>query len=177
MSASHRVLRAVMVLASLGLVVLPYAVGGGLHPVAAALVVLTVLAVRRPESLLVGGLLVAHAVHWTASAPVPDGFGPWLGVLGGGWLALLVHVCASAAATWPPAAPVPAAALLRWGRRTAAVGLVTVPVWGVAVLTRDQSLRGEVSMTFVAMAGLTVLGLALHVATGAAAASRGARAR
>jgi hypothetical protein len=143
-----------MALASLGLIALPYAAGGGLHVAAAVLVVLTVLAVRSPESLWVAGLLVGHAIHWTAA---PTRLDDGLARLVGAWLALLVHVCASAAATWPSAAPMPRRALLRWGRRTATVALATVPVWGVSMLTRDQSLRGEVSMTFVALAALALL--------------------
>ena len=88
-----------MALASLGLVALPYAAGGGLHAAAAVLLVLTVLAVRSPESLWVAGLLVGHAIHWTATTPAPTRLGDWLALLVGAWLALLVHVCASAA--WP----------------------------------------------------------------------------
>ena len=157
MTRSHQVVRALMALASLGLIALPYAAGGGLHVAAAVLLVLTVLAVRSPESLWVAGLLVGHAIHWTATTPAPTRLDDWLALLVGAWLALLVHVCASAAATWPSAAPMPRRALLRWGRRTATVALATVPVWGVSMLTRDQSLRGEVSMTFVALAALALL--------------------
>jgi amino acid permease len=105
---------------------------------------------------------VGHAIHWTATTPAPTRLGDWLALLVGAWLALLVHLCASAAATWPSAAPMPRPALLRWGRRTATVALATVPVWGVSMLTRDQSLRGEVSMTYVALAALTLLCGALY---------------
>ena len=48
MSLSHRLLRIVMALASLGLVALVYAAGGGLDFVAAALVLGTGYAVLRP---------------------------------------------------------------------------------------------------------------------------------
>lgn len=163
MSPSHRVLRVVMALASLGLVALVYAAGGGIHLLALGLVLTTLYAVARPESVVVILLLTAHAVHWVGSAPVPRGWGSWLWLLLGAWLALLVHVCAAAAVTWPPVAPVPRAALRRWSRRTAAVALATVPVWAVAAATRDQSLRGEAPMTYVALAGLTLLGAALFL--------------
>jgi hypothetical protein len=163
MAISHRVLRAVMGLSSLGLVVLVYAAGGGIHLLALGLVVATLYAVARPESVVVILLLVAHAVHWVGSAPVPRGWGSWLWLLLGAWLALLVHLSAAAAVTWPSVAPVPRAALWRWVRRTAAVALATVPVWAVSAATRDQSLRGEASMTYVALAGLTLLGAALHL--------------
>lgn len=163
MSPSHRVLRLVMALSSLGLVALVYAAGGGIHLLALALVLGTAYAAARPESVAVTLLLVAHAVHWVGSAPVPRGWGSWLWLLLGAWLALLVHVCASGAVTWPAVAPVPRAALRRWGLRTALVALATVPVWAVAAATRDQSLRGEASMTFVALAGFTLLGAALYL--------------
>ena len=163
MSTSHRVLRVVMALSSLGLVALVYAAGGGIHLLALALAVATPYAVSRPESVAVILLLAAHAVHWVGSAPVPRGWGSWLWLLLGAWLALLVHVSAAAAVTWPSVAPVPRAALRRWGLRTAAVALATVPVWAVAAATRDQSLRGEASMTYVALAGLTLFGAALYL--------------
>lgn len=162
MSLTHRLLRVVLALASLGIIVLVYSADGGWHPLALLLAVGTAYAVARPESVVVGLVLVVHAVHWTATAPAPEGLRSWLVLLGGSWLALLVHVCASAAVTWPSAAPVPPAALRRWGLRSAAVALATVPVWGVAAATRDQSLRGEVSMTYVAMAALTLLGAVFY---------------
>lgn len=158
MALSHIALRGVMAAASLGLVALPYAASGGLHLVAAALVVLTAVAVVRLESVVVTALLLCHAVHWTASAPVPERMAQWLALLAGAWLVILVHVCASAAVTWPAAARVPRHALLRWARRTAVVALGVVPVWAVCAATSEQSLRGEVSMTYVAIAGLALLG-------------------
>jgi hypothetical protein len=163
MSLSHRMLRVVMALSSLGLVALVYAAGGGIHLLALALVLVTVYAVARPESVVVILLLAVHAVHWVGSAPVPRGWGSWLWLLLGAWLALLLHVGAAAAVTWPSVAPVPRAALRRWARRTAVVALATVPVWAVCAATRDQSLRGEASMTYVALAGLTLLGGALYL--------------
>lgn len=163
MSGSHRLLRVVMALSSLGLVALVYAAGGGIHLLALGRVLGTVYAVTRPEALAVTVLLVAHAVHWVGSAPVPRGWGAWLWLLLGAWLALLLHVTASAAVTWPSVAPVPRAALRRWGRRTALVALAAVPVWAVSAATRDQSLRGEAAMTYVALAGLTLLGATLYL--------------
>lgn len=163
MATSHRVLRVVMGLASLGLVALVHAAGGGIPLLALALALATPYAVARPESPAVILLLVGHAVHWVGSAPVPRGWGGWAWLLLGAWCALLVHVCASAAVTWPSVAPVPRAALARWARRTGLVALATVPVWAVAAATRDQSLRGEASLTYVALAGLTLLGAALHL--------------
>jgi hypothetical protein len=163
MSPSHRLLRVVMALSSLGLVALVYAAGGGIHLLALGLVAATLYAVARPESVVVTLLLAGHAVHWVGSAPVPRGWGSWLWLLLGAWLALLVHLSAAAAVTWPSVAPIPRAALRRWGLRTAAVALATVPVWVVAAATRDQSLRGEASMTYVALAGLTLLGAALYL--------------
>jgi hypothetical protein len=163
MSTSHRLLRILMALSSFGLVALVYAAGGGIHLLALGLVLTTLYAVGRPESVAVTLLLVAHAVHWVSSAPVPLGWGSWAWLLLGSWAALLVHLCASAAVTWPPVAPVPRPALRRWGRRTVLVALATVPVWVVAAATRDQSLRGEASMTYVALAGLTLLGAALYL--------------
>ena len=136
-----------MALASLGLVALPYAAGGGLHAAAAVLLVLTVLAVRSPESLWVAGLLVGHAIHWTATTPAPTRLGDWLALLVGAWLALLVHVCASAAASVAVGRAHARAGPAALGPPAATVALATVPVWGVSMLTRDQSLRGEVSMT------------------------------
>jgi hypothetical protein len=163
MSASHRLLRVVMALSSLGLVALVYAAGGGIHLLALALVLATLYAVARPESVVVTLLLVGHAVHWVGSAPVPRGWGGWVWLLLGAWCALGVHVCASASVTWPSVAPIPRAALLRWARRTGLVALATVPVWAVAAAIRDQSLRGEASMTYVALAGFTLLGAALYL--------------
>ena len=162
MSLSHRLLRIVMVLASLGLVALVYAAGGGLSVVAAGLVLGTGYAVLRPGSIAVAVLIIAHAVHWTVSAPAPEGLGPWLALLAGAWLVLLLHLCATAAVTWPEVAPIPRAARRRWGLRTLAVALATVPVWAVSSATRGQSLRGEVSMTYVALAALTLLCGALY---------------
>jgi hypothetical protein len=152
-----------MVLSSLGLIGLVYAAGGGTLLLAVPLVLLTVWVVTRPESVLVTLLLVGHAIHWVTSTPVPQGWGSWTWLLLGSWLVLLLHLSASAAVTWPSVAPVPRAALRRWGRRTGLVALATVPVWLVAAVTRDQSLQGEASMTYVALAGLTLLGGALYL--------------
>lgn len=162
MSRSHRLLRVIMAMSSLGLIGLVYAAGGGFHPLTVLLVLGSAYAVARPESVVVGLLIVGHAVHWTGTAPAPEGLRAWLGLLAGSWLALLVHLCASAAVTWPAVAPVPRAALRRWGLRTAVVALAAVPVWVVSAMTRDQSLRGEVSMTYVALAALTLLGGTLY---------------
>ena len=175
MAPSHVGLRAVMALAALGLTLLPFTASGGMVPFAAVLVVLTVVAVARPESIAVLVLLVGQAVHWTTTAPVPDRLPQWLTVLGGAWLALLVHVTASAGVTWPAKAPIPRRALLRWAARAAIVGLAVVPVWAVAALTREQSLRGEVSMTYVALAALSLLGGAVFLLARPSPASSGPR--
>ena len=153
MSRSHLALRALLVLSSLGLIGLVYAAGGGTLLLAVPLVLLTAWVVTRPESVFVTLLLVGHAIHWVASTPVPRGWEAWTWLLLGSWLMLLLHLSASAAVTWPEVAPVPPVALRRWGRRT---GLV-------AAVTRDQSLQGEASMTYVALAGLTLLGGALYL--------------
>ena len=50
-----------------------------------------------------------------------------------------------------------------------------MPVWAVAALTREQSLRGEVSMTYVALAALTLLGGAVFLMARPSPASGGAR--
>jgi len=163
MSRSHLLLRALLVLSSLGLVALVYAAGGGILLLAVLLVLLTAWVLTRPESVPVTLLVVGHGVHWVSSAPVPQGWAGWTWLLLGSWLVLLLHVSASAAVTWPSAAPVPRAGLRRWGLRTGVVALATVPVWVVAAVTRDQSLQGEASMTYVALAGLTLLGGALYL--------------
>jgi hypothetical protein len=157
MSPSHVTLRAVMALSSAGLLGLTYAASGGVLPAAAALAVLTAVAVARPESWAVLGLVLGHAVHWTATAPAPEGPAGWTTVLGGAWLVLLLHVSASAAVTWPSGTAVPARGARRWAARTAVVALAVVPVWAVSAATRQQSLRGEVSMTYAAIAGLALL--------------------
>lgn len=175
MAPSHIGLRVVMTVAALGLTLLPFTVSGGMPAFAAALVVLTVVAVARPESIAVLVLLVGQAFHWTTTAPVPERLPQWLAVLCGAWLALLVHATASAAVTWPAKAPIPRRALLRWAARAAVVGLAVVPVWAVAALTREQSLRGEVSMTYVALAALTLLGGAVFLMARPSPASGGAR--
>ena len=163
MSRSHLVLRALLALSSLGLVGLVYAVGGGTLLLAVPLVLLTAWVLARPESVLVILLVVGHAIHWVTSAPVPQGWAGWTWLLLGAWLVLLLHLSASAAVTWPSVAPVPRAALRRWGQRAGVVALATVPVWAVAAVTRDQSLQGEASMTYVTLAGLTLLGGALYL--------------
>ena len=112
MAPSHIGLRVVMTVAALGLTLLPFTVSGGMPAFAAALVVLTVVAVARPESIAVLVLLVGQAFHWTTTAPVPERLPQWLAVLCGAWLALLVHATASAAVTareGPDPSPGPAA--------------------------------------------------------------------
>jgi hypothetical protein len=163
MSRSHFLLRALFALSSLGLVGLVYAAGGGTLLVAVPLVLLTAWVLTRPESVLATLLVVGHGIHWAASAPVPEGWVDWTWLLLASWLVLLLHLSASAAVTWPSVAPVPPAALRRWGRRAGLVALATVPVWAVAAVTRDQSLQGEASMTYVALAGLTLLGGGLYL--------------
>jgi hypothetical protein len=164
MATSQGLLRLGLVLSSLGLTALalwsspqPAWVLGG------ALVLLTALAARRPESLALPGLLVAHVVHWYTVVGSPDATGGWVRLLLAAWLLLLVHVCASAAAVWPPEAPLPRAAVGRWGRRTAAVAALTVPVWGIAALGSSQRPVGEVVLTFAAIAALVLLGGAAHL--------------
>lgn len=157
MSPSHLAVRTVMALSSAGLLALTYAASGGVLPVAVALAVLTAVAVARPESWAVLALVLGHAVHWTATAPAPENLAQWTTVLGGAWLVLLLHVSASAAVTWPSRTAVPGRGWRRWAVRTAVVAVAVVPVWAVGAVTRQQSLRGEVSMTYVAIAGLALL--------------------
>lgn len=163
MSRSHLALRALLVLSSLGLIGLVFAAGGGTLLLAVPLVLLTAWVSTRPESVLVILLVVGHGIHWVSSTPVPRDRAGWAWLLLGAWLMLLLHLSASAAVTWPSVAPVPRAALRRWGLRTGLVALATVPVWAVAAVTRGQSLQGEASMTYMALAGLALLAGGLYL--------------
>jgi hypothetical protein len=158
MSRSQLVLRGVLVGASLTLLVLTLAASP--HPIVVAafvLVALTVYAAVEPDSVLVTVLLGGHALHWLAAVPVPADTAAWAGLLVAGWAGLVLHLAASLAASLPGAVPVPGLSLRRWSRRAALVAAATVPVWAVAMLSGQEAVKGEVSLTYAAIAAVALL--------------------
>ena len=164
LSRSQATVRGLLVAASLALVWLTLvAAPHGLVVAAVALVPLSVWAAWRPESPWATVLVAALVLHWVATVPVPSGAGAWLRLLAAAWLVLTVHLCAAFAASLPPSAPIPRAALRRWGRRGAVVAAVTLPVWALALVAGEQGVAGEVGLTYAAIAAAAVLALAVHL--------------
>jgi hypothetical protein len=158
MSRSQLLLRGLLVAASLTLLVLTLAASP--HPIivaAVVLVALTVYAAVEPDSVLVTVLLGGHALHWLAAVPVPSDTAAWVGLLAAAWAGLVLHLTASLAASLPGPVPVPRLSLLRWARRGAAVAGATVPVWAVAMLSGQEAVKGEVSLTYAAIAAVALL--------------------
>ncbi len=158
MSRSQLVLRAVLVATSLTVLVLTLAASP--HPIVVAafvLVALTVYAAVEPDSVLVTVLLGGHVLHWMSAVPVPTSTAGWVGLLGAAWSGLVLHLTASLAASLPGPVPVPALSLRRWGRRGAAIAAATVPVWAVAMLSGQEAVKGEVSLTYAAIAAVALL--------------------
>jgi hypothetical protein len=158
MSRSQLVLRGVLAVASLALLVLTLAASP--HPIivaAVVLVALTVYAAVQPDSGLVTVLLAGHALHWLAAVPVPGSTAAWLGLLAAAWAGLVLHLTASLAASLPGAVPVPGLSLRRWARRGAIVAAATVPFWAVAMLSGQEAVEGEVSLTYAAIAAVALL--------------------
>ena len=158
MSRSQLVLRGLLTMASLTFLVLTLAWSP--HPIvvlAIGIVALTVYAAVEPDSGLVTVLLGAQALHWAAAVPVPTTTGAWVALLGAAWSGLVLHLTASLAASLPGPAPVPVPSLRRWARRGAVVAAATVPVWAVALLAGQESARGQVSLTYAAIAAIALL--------------------
>ena len=161
MSRSQLVLRGLLCLASLTFLALTLA--SSPHPVVVAaigIVALTAYAAVEPDSVLVTVLLGALALHWAAAVPVPTSTGEWVALLGAAWAGLVLHLSASLAASLPGPAAVPAVSLRRWARRGALVAAATVPVWAVALLAGREGARGEVSLTYAAIAAVALLAFA-----------------
>ena len=136
MSRSQLVLRGVLVVASLAVLALTLAASP--HPIVVAAVVLialTAYAAVEPDSGLVAVLLGGHAA----------------------WAGLVLHLTASLAASLPGAVPVPRLSLRRWARRGAVVAGATVPFWAVAMLSGQEAVQGEVSLTYAAIAAVALL--------------------
>jgi hypothetical protein len=158
MSRSQFVLRGVLVTASLTLLVLTLAASP--HPIIVAAVVLlalTVYAAIEPDSVFVTVLLGGHVLHWLSAVPVPDDTAAWVGLLVAAWAGLVLHLTASLAASLPGPVPEPRLSLRRWTRRGALVAAGTVPVWAVAMLSGQEAVQGEVSLTYAAIAAVAVL--------------------
>ena len=161
MSRSQLVLRALMAVASL--VFLGLTVAESPHPiivVAIGIAALTAYAAVEPDSPLVTVLLAAQALHWAAAVPVPTTTGQWVALLGAAWSGLVVHLAASLAASLPGPSAIPVVSLRRWARRGAIVAAATVPVWAVAFLAGRESARGQVSLTYGAIAAVALLAFA-----------------
>lgn len=161
MSRSQLVLRGLLGLASLTFLVLTLVWSP--HPIvvmAVGIVALTAYATVEPDSGLVTVLLAAQALHWAAAVPVPTTTGAWVALLGAAWCGLVLHLCASLAASLPGPAPIPVVSLRRWARRGTLVAAATVPVWAVAFLAGRESAGGQVSLTYAAIAALALLAFA-----------------
>lgn len=164
LSGSQAALRGLLVLASFALVGLTLvAAPHALVVAAVVLVPLTMWAAWRPDTPWSTVLVTGLVLHWVATVPVPAGTAGWLRLLGAAWLLLVVHLSLSLAASLPPGAPLPAATVRRWARRSAVVAGATVPVWTVASLASRQRVAGDVGLTYAAIAGAAVLALAVHL--------------
>lgn len=158
MSRSQLVVRGLLAAASLTLLVLTLAASP--HPIIVAaivLVALTVYAAIEPDSVLVTVLLGGHVLHWLSAVPVPDDTAAWVGLLAAAWAGLVLHLTASLAASLPGAVPIPRLSLRRWARRSGIVAAATVPVWAVAMLSAQEAVEGEVSLTYAAIAAVAFL--------------------
>ena len=158
MSRSQLAVRGLLVAASLTLLALTLAASP--HPIIVAafvLVALTVYAAVEPDSMLVAALLGGHVVHWLAAVPVPDDTGAWITLLVAAWAGLVLHLTASLAASLPGPVPVPGLSLQRWTRRAALVAAAVVPFWAVAMLAGQEAVKGEVALTYSALAAVALL--------------------
>ena len=158
MSRSQFALRGILVAASLTLLVLTLAASP--HPIIVAAVVLLALSVYaaiEPDSVLVTVLLGGHVLHWLSAVPVPADTAAWVGLLVAAWAGLVLHLTASLAASLPGPVPVPRLSLRRWARRGAVVAAATVPVWAVAMLSGQEAVKGEVSLTYAAISAVALL--------------------
>jgi hypothetical protein len=165
MSRSQLVVRTLLVLASTAvLVTTAVASRSPVLVLAVLLVALTAYAAVRPQSWVVTVLVMGLVLNWLASVHVPASLGQWLALLLAGWLVLVVHLSASLAASLPGTAPIPAASLLTWARRGAAVSAMLVPVWALAAGSGSQGVPGEVGLTYAAIAAVALLALGAWVA-------------
>jgi hypothetical protein len=162
MSPSQLVTRAVLAVASLGVLTLALVASPDVVlVVAVVLVALTGYAAWRPESPAVAVLVGGHVLSWVVSVPVPVVLSAWLGLLAAAVLLLVVHLAAALAASLPPAAPVPAASVRRWVSRGAVVVGVLVPVWALALLSGRRGGLGDVGLTYAAIAAVAILTLTI----------------
>lgn len=164
-SRSQRVLRALLGLVSVGLALFTLLMSP-LPSLAATgvLLVLTAFAVLDPPSRLTTLLLIGQGLVWLMSNRVPTTLGDWLSTLVVAVGVLTIHLCAALASTLPPAAPLPVASVRRWSRRGLLVVVLSLPVWLVLVLEGRALPEGESLNTYVALAALGTLALALWLA-------------
>jgi hypothetical protein len=161
MSTSQRVLRALIVVPSVGLALLAaFATPRGTVVGALLVIILTAFAALDPGSRVVTLLLAAHGVNWLSSAVVPARPLDWLLTLVASVAVLTIHLAASLAVTLPPAAPLPRATLRRWLRRAVTVMGLSVPVWTVLVSQSRSTPPGVPLLTYAAVASVAILALA-----------------
>lgn len=160
-STSQRVLRGAIAVASVGLAVLTtlWAPGGSLVA-ALVLLALTPFVVLDPASRLTTLLIAAHAGTWLMSVPVPRSVREWLVVLVAAVALATIHLAAALSAAFPTAATLPAATVRRWGRRSAGVLGLSVPVWALLVAQSGAAPAGDELLTYAALAALALLGYA-----------------
>lgn len=166
LSRSQAVLRALVVVATVGACAVTLAASLSPLWIAAVLLVgLSVWVALHPSSPLAFVLVLGLAVHWLVTVTVPRTTSAWLLTLVTAVLLLAVHLCTSLAAALPPQAPLPALTIRRWTRRAALVVLACCPVWAVSVAVSRTGEPGRGTFTYAALAGTALLALALWLAS------------
>lgn len=93
---------------------------------AGALLLVSVLALRRPGGHAAGVLLVVQVLAATVPSGVPDGALDWALAAAVGAAVISTHLALALLAAWPVRAVLPRATLVRWGRQTAVLALVGI---------------------------------------------------
>ena len=160
-SASQKVLRALMVVPSVALALLTaFATPRGTVVGAILLIVLTAFAALDPASRLTSLLLALQGVNWLSSTAVPTALRDWALTLVAAVAVLIIHLAASLACALPPAAPLPRATVWRWVRRTLTVLGLSVPVWVLLVAQSRSNPAGVPLLSYAAVASVAILALA-----------------
>lgn len=160
-STSHKVLRLLIAVPSVGLALLAaLAAPRGSLVGAAVLIVLTPFVVLDPGSRLAALLLALHGVNWLSSTDFPTQAREWALTVAAAVALLVIHLATALAAALPPSAPLPRPTIIRWVRRGLTVLGLSVPVWALLISQTVASPPGVPFLTYAAVASLAILALA-----------------
>lgn len=161
MPLSHRVLRALIAVPSVGLALLTALTGPrGTLVGAALIIVLTPFVVLDPASRLTTLLLALQGLNWVSSTVSPTSARDWTLSFVAALAVLTIHLAASLAVALPPAAPIPRATIVRWLRRALTVVGLSIPVWALLVAQTTTAPDGVPLITYAALAAVALAALA-----------------